>query len=94
MADYINVQVVYAIPNVQKVIELKVKPGTTILKAVEESKIAEQFPEIDLDNLTVGIYAKLKPVDYILENDDRVEIYRELKVTKKIEKTTALKVEI
>lgn len=94
MTNYINVQVVYALPEIQKTIDLKVKPGTIILKAIEDSKITEEFPEIDLDNLTVGVYAKLKTVNYILQNNDRIEIYRELKVTKKIEKTNSLKVEI
>tara|TARA_Y100001960_G_scaffold298574_1_gene345965 strand:- start:578 stop:862 length:285 start_codon:yes stop_codon:yes gene_type:complete len=94
MDNFINVQLVYALPTEQTVLELKVKQGTTILKAIEASGIVNKHPEIDLDNLSVGIYAKIKPVDYVLEDDDRIEIYRELLVTKKVEKTDKLKVEI
>lgn len=94
MDNFINVQLVYALPTEQTVLELKVKQGTTILKAIEGSGIVNKYPEINLDNLSVGIYAKIKSVDYVLENDDRIEIYRELLVTKKIEKTDKLKVEI
>lgn len=94
MADYINIELIYALPTEQDTIKLKVKPGTTILKAIEKSEIANRYTDIDLQNLTVGIYAKLKPLDYILQENDRIEIYRELKVTKKIEKTNKLKVEI
>ena len=92
--DYLNIQVVYALKDVQTVIDLKVKPGTTILKAIEESKIIEKHPEIDMDNLTVGIYAKLQTLETVLKDGDRVEIYRELLITKNIKKTSSLKVDI
>jgi putative ubiquitin-RnfH superfamily antitoxin RatB of RatAB toxin-antitoxin module len=89
-----NVQVAYATPVKQTVIDLKVKPGTAILKAIELSNITQTHPEIDLENLTVGIYAKLQTIDTILKDGDRIEIYRELLVTKKVNKTDSLKVEI
>lgn len=92
--DFLNVQVAYATPEKQTVIDLKVKPGTNILKAIELSGVTDKHSEIDLDNLTVGIYAKLQTLDTVLKNGDRVEIYRELLVTKKIVKTDSLKVEI
>lgn len=92
--DFLNVQVAYATLEKQTVIDLKVKPGTNILKAVELSNITATHPEIDLDNLTVGIYAKLQTPETILKEGDRVEIYRELKVTKKVVKTNSLNVEI
>jgi putative ubiquitin-RnfH superfamily antitoxin RatB of RatAB toxin-antitoxin module len=92
--DFLNVQVAYATLEKQTVIDLKVKPGTNILKAVELSNITATHPEIDLDNLTVGIYAKLQTPETILKEGDRVEIYRELQVTKKVVKTNSLNVEI
>lgn len=92
--DFYNVQVTYGLKDSQTVIDLKVKPGTTALKAIESSKIANIYPGIDLTDFTIGIYAKICPVDTILKEGDRVEIYRELLVTKKIEKTSLLKVEV
>lgn len=92
--DFLNVQVAYATLEKQTVIDLKVKPGTNILKAIELSNITATHPEIDLDNLTVGIYAKLQTPETILKEGDRVEIYRELQVTKKVVKTNSLNVEI
>ncbi|PPR08709.1 MAG: Protein RnfH [Proteobacteria bacterium] len=92
--DFYNVQVVYALKDTQTVIELQVKPGTTILKAIESSGIKSKHPEIDLENLSVGIFAKLKTPETELQDGDRVEIYRELLVTKKVTKTNSLKVEI
>jgi putative ubiquitin-RnfH superfamily antitoxin RatB of RatAB toxin-antitoxin module len=92
--DFLNVQVAYATLAKQTVIDLKVKPGTNILKAIELSNITATHPEIDLDNLTVGIYAKLQTPETILKEGDRIEIYRELQVTKKVVKTNSLNVEI
>jgi len=92
--EFYNIQVVYALKDVQTVIDIKVKPGTTILKAIEESKIVEKHPEIDLGNLTVGIYAKLQTPETILKDGDRIEIYRELLITKHIKKTSSLNVDI
>lgn len=92
--DFLNIQVAYATLEKQTVIDLKVKPGTNILKAVELSNITATHREIDLDNLTVGIYAKLQTPETILKEGDRVEIYRELQVTKKVVKTNSLNVEI
>jgi uncharacterized protein len=94
MENHINIQIVYALKDMQKVLELKVKQGTTILQAFTASKIADDYKEIDLNNLSLGVYGKVKPLDYILQEDDRIEIYRELLVTKKVEKSNSLKVEI
>lgn len=92
--NFLDIQIVYALKDTQTVLDLKVKPGTTILKAIESSGILSKHPEIDMHNLSVGIYAKLKTPETVLSQGDRVEIYRELLVTKKVNKTTSLKVEV
>ena len=67
MVHYLNIQVAYGTDKEQKVIDLYVKPGTTILQAIEESRITEDFKEINLQNLTVGVYSKIKPLTYVLK---------------------------
>ena len=79
MADErIHVQVCYARPERQLLLELDVAPGTTIQQAIQQSGIVRQAPEIDISVLRVGIYGKLKPLDTVLREHDRVEIYRPL----------------
>lgn len=89
-AELITVEVAYALPHRQQLLELQVPKGTTAFEMVEQSGIVEQFPEIDLENAKMGIFGQalgtkgLKPPkEYILEPKDRVEIYRPLIVDPK-----------
>ncbi len=75
----IGVEVVYALPQWQKIIALKVVPGTTAFDAACRSGVQDMFPDIDLENSDMGVFGKvIKPRDYQLQEGDRVEIYRPL----------------
>ncbi len=83
--ELITVEVAYARPDKQKIIELLIEPGTTALQAVERSKIIEDFPEIDLTVAKMGIFGQAlgtkglkKAPEHIMQQGDRVEIYRPL----------------
>ena len=76
--DEILVEVAYARPDVQVIIPLYVKNGTTLEQAIQQSGVLDDFPEINLDNNKVGIFSKLSPKDTVLREKDRVEIYRPL----------------
>lgn len=78
--DTIRVEVAYALPETQRIIELNVPAGTVAFDAAEQSGIVQQFPEIDLEKAKMGIFGKaIKPKNQVLEEGDRVEIYRPLK---------------
>ena len=47
------------------------------------SGLLQQCPEIDLSRNKVGIFSKMKELDTVLSDGDRVEIYRELKADPK-----------
>ena len=76
----IKVEVAYALPNEQKIIALQVAEGSSAYEAVVQSRIAEIFPQIDIENDPMGIFAKAiaDPKSYILKAGQRVEIYRPL----------------
>ena len=76
--DEIRIEVAYARPNLQKIIELIVPVGTTVAEAIALSHITEHFPEIDLAQNKIGIFSKLTKPDTVLRDRDRVEIYRPL----------------
>jgi putative ubiquitin-RnfH superfamily antitoxin RatB of RatAB toxin-antitoxin module len=78
IAKEIKIEVVYARPDQQKIVELRVPPGTTVLEAIAQSRITEHFPEIDLTQSKIGIFGKLTKLDTVLRDRDRVEIYRPL----------------
>lgn len=80
MSDSIRVEVAYALPHEQALIALDVPEGTTMYEAAKQSRIAEKFPEIDLETADMGIFGKTerKPKERALQAGDRVEIYRPL----------------
>ena len=77
-AELIDVEVAYARPDTQVILELRVPAGTTLEQAVRESGILERFPEIDLTRNQMGIFGKLNKLSTVLRNGDRVEVYRPL----------------
>ena len=74
----ILVEVAYAKPDIQVIIPLYVKDGTTLEEAISLSGVLDDFPEIDLEKNKVGIFSKLSPKNTVLREKDRVEIYRPL----------------
>ena len=79
----INVEVVYATPPLQHVVNVTVPLGCTAREAIEQSNILSRFDEIDLTKNKVGIYGRLVCLDVVLQDGDRVEIYRPLKADPK-----------
>lgn len=74
----ILVEVAYARPEQQLIIPLQVAVGTTAAAAIAQSGVLEKFPEIDLTQNKIGIFSKLVQAGTVLQEKDRVEIYREL----------------
>lgn len=76
----INITVAFATatPEEQVEIPLQVEKSCTLAIAIKRSGILEQFPEIDFAQNKVGIYGKLKKLDDLMQEGDRVEIYRPL----------------
>ncbi len=72
------IEVAYATPEKQKIIECKIEQGTSSREAVKLSKIDQFFPEIDIENCDLGVFGKTITTDYELVDGDRIEIYRPL----------------
>ena len=79
----INIQVVYALPNQQRVYTVQLPAGATLRHAIEASQILRDYPEINLSGQSVGIYGEKAELDSVLHNHDRVEIYRPLTIDPK-----------
>ena len=74
----IAVEVAYALPERQAIIELQVEEGTTALEAARRSGITARFEGINLENAKLGIFGKAVSPQQVLRVGDRVEIYRPL----------------
>ncbi|MCK4842814.1 MAG: RnfH family protein [Methylococcales bacterium] len=74
----IDVEVAFAMPKEQLIVSIKLEQGVDVKQAINESALAEHFSEIDLDKMAVGIFGKQCKLDQVLEQGDRVEIYRPL----------------
>ena len=85
-----KIQVVYAKPDQQSIVELDVPDGTTVFEAAVQSGLANQFPDIDLDTIPMGIFGvRVKTATTtILHPGDRVELYRSLLVDPKESRRT------
>lgn len=78
MNDKTNIEIAYATPDRQLILNCEVASGTTVRQAVKQSGIEQHFPEIDTENCDVGIFGKLVAADQELQPGDRIEIYRPL----------------
>ena len=79
MAETVQVEVVYALPQRQELVHVRLPEGATVRQAVEASGLLEKYPDIELDGRNkLGIYAKLAKADTVVRDRDRIEIYRPL----------------
>lgn len=78
--DTIEVEVVYALTERQALVAIKLPQGATVGDAIDQSGIARKFPEHDLSACRVGIWGRLVDHGQLLQDGDRVEIYRPLEI--------------
>ena len=71
-----NVGVAYASERTRVWRKLDVPDGSTVRDAIDHSGLLKEFPEIDLATQKVGVFGKVTKLDAVLEEGDRVEIYR------------------
>lgn len=74
----VEVQVVYALPETQVLVDMRLPRGTTAGEAVRRSGLCERFPGIDPDCTPIGIFGRACEPGTLLHSGDRVEIYRPL----------------
>lgn len=72
------IEIIYALPEEQELLELEVDSGCTLEQAVKASGILNKYPQIDLEVNKVGIFGKATKLEQELREGDRIEIYRPL----------------
>ncbi|WP_295627410.1 RnfH family protein [uncultured Nitrosomonas sp.] len=78
MTAVLQIEIAYALPNIQILRKITVPLGCTVEQALAISEILQKFPEIDLAKNKLGIFGKFVQLDTQLHSNDRIEIYRPL----------------
>jgi putative ubiquitin-RnfH superfamily antitoxin RatB of RatAB toxin-antitoxin module len=72
------VQVVYALPGAQEIVQVELEEGAPVEDAIHASGILAQHPEIDLKTQRIGVWGRPVTLATGVRDRDRVEIYRAL----------------
>lgn len=72
-----KVEVCYAGKMEQRLIAVSLPPASLVIDAILASGLLDAFPELSLAG-NVGIFSKKVPLNQMLQEGDRVEIYRPL----------------
>lgn len=74
-----RVDVAYAPSADEQCVEtLELPAGATVREAIDASGLLRRYPEIDLARNAVGVFGERVPLARVLEDGERVEIYRAL----------------
>jgi len=76
MSDMV-VEVVYALPKKQWLIEVPFREGMTVKEVIEVSGIFEMLPKLTFS--AVGIFGRRVSLEEKVQAGDRIELYRPLK---------------
>ncbi|MFQ3245312.1 MAG: putative ubiquitin-RnfH superfamily antitoxin RatB of RatAB toxin-antitoxin module [Arenicella sp.] len=77
----INVSLVFATEQKQWIHEAQVARGTSAQELIESSEFmakVETLSAVKLELLDIGVFSQKIALDYLLEEGDRVELYRPL----------------
>lgn len=79
-SEWLSVEVVFAVPDRQRLIRLQLPVGSSVREAAVQSGLQDDFPGLDLAGAALGLFGKVvpSPEARLLEDGDRVEIYRPL----------------
>ena len=78
MAD-ITVEIVYAPSNdAYSIKKCSVSAHANVAMAIRRSGMLQEYKELKIEDLKVGIYGKKVALDELLNDGDRIEIYRPL----------------
>ncbi|MFT6590714.1 MAG: putative ubiquitin-RnfH superfamily antitoxin RatB of RatAB toxin-antitoxin module [Rhodoferax sp.] len=81
----LQVTVVYS-PRLRVVHEqlLQLDACSTVLQALQASGFLQRFPLIDTTDLLLGVWGRKAATTQTLRDNDRIEIYRQLRVDPKV----------
>lgn len=79
-SGWLHLEVAYAAPERQALLRLRLPAGSTVQQAIDQSGVAALFPGGDMAQLQAGVWGRPVPRSQLLEDGDRVELYRQLQI--------------
>lgn len=76
--ECMEIEVAYALPERQSLVQLEVAEGCTARQAAELSGLDLLYPQLDLQTNPLGVFGEAVEDSYRLQAGDRVELYRPL----------------
>ena len=73
-----KIEIAYAPMEEQFLFVEEVEEGCTVGEALAQSKLLQEFPDLNID--MVGIFGRVVEKDLVLNELDRIEVYRPLKI--------------
>lgn len=83
MKTFLTIEVAYAMPDKQCILTLEVASQTTIEMAIKQSGILTKFPSLHMGTIQVGVFGKRRQLLDVVQDGDRIEIYRPLTIDPK-----------
>lgn len=80
MAESLTVEVVLATPQQQVLLTVDVDGGASVADVIGCSGIESRFPDLVVADLVAGIWGKPVSRDTVVNDGDRVELYRPLEI--------------
>ncbi len=81
----LQVTVIYSpAQRVVREVNLMLAESCSVLQALQRSGLMALFPEIDSPHVSVGIWGRAVALSQLLRDQDRVEVYRPLRVDPKV----------
>jgi putative ubiquitin-RnfH superfamily antitoxin RatB of RatAB toxin-antitoxin module len=80
MSKVIDVELVLATAERQVLLAIRVASGTTVADVIADSSLDEEFPELRVGDLEVGVWGKPVARHHVVRDGDRIEIYRPLRI--------------
>lgn len=76
--ELIHIEVAHALPEKQVLISEQVPVGSSVAEALAMSRIHQLVEALDIKDGMVGIFSKVVKLTQVLQEGDRIEIYRPL----------------
>ncbi|QIV96118.1 hypothetical protein EDC55_12810 [Allofrancisella inopinata] len=79
-----KVEVIYPLFNEQRSFFVEFVGNLSVRQAIQKSKILHTYPELEkIEDFKIGIYGEIIDLDAPINDNDRIEIYRELTIDPK-----------
>jgi uncharacterized protein len=83
MNEYLNIEIVYALPENYWRVSIQVRAGSTVRDALVLAALEVSMPDADWDEKRLAIFGVAAHMETLLHDGDRIELLRPLQIDPK-----------